>query len=397
MTALLPRVCPVCDSGEKEILFDQSFSKLSEGGLTAGYKVAVCSKCGFGYADQIPDQATFDRYYAEMSKYEYDQRAGQESSSDLERFVDIAEEIRPFIPHPESRILDLGCSTGRLLSILRDRGFSQVFGLDPSPACSRHARELYNVPVFTGSLAQNNLPECPFDFLIMIGVLEHIRELGESLTQIARLLPVAGRILIEVPDATDFASWQDAPYQQFSTEHICFFSSVSLTNLMSRHGFRLVHERILSRNYTPSTVMPVVTNIYEKIETAQPILVQDTQTDPALRLYIEKSKVVDDRIQRVIDELVRSQKRVLVWGVGTHTQRLMESSNLSRVNIAAFVDSNAKYQSKTLEGVEIISPDQVKERQEPILISSRVFQGEICAQIQVDLGYPNEIVTLYEL
>lgn len=396
--ALASRSCPVCDGTRRELLFEQRFDALSEGGLTQGYEVVACEDCGFAFADRLPPQSHFDRYYAEMSKYEYEDRGGRESPTDLARFEAIAEEARPFITQPDARILDLGCSTGRLLAILREKGFPNVAGLDPAPGCAREARALYDVPVFTGSLTANNLPAEPWDFILMIGVLEHIRDLDPALATLRGMLRPGGRILMEVPDARGFADWPDAPFQQFSTEHICFFSRASLTNLMARGGFRVVNHRVLARHYTPSTVMPVVSSVFERVEEpwGRPPREPDAETAPALRRYIERSRVVEARLHRVIDELADARRRILVWGVGTHTQRLMETSRLPETDIAAFIDSNPKYQSGHLHGVPVIPPAALRGHSEPVLVSSRVFQGEIVAQIREDLRCPNELILLYD-
>jgi SAM-dependent methyltransferase len=397
MSLLNVRPCPVCECDEKNVVFRQTFDPLSEGSLSEGYDVAVCRRCGFAFADRIPEQSVFDRYYAEMSKYEYEQRGGQESASDLARFKAIADELQPFIPAPDARILDLGCSNGRLLAVLREKGFANVTGLDPSPACARDARELYGVKVFTGSLASNDLPKEPFDLIIMIGVLEHIRDLGEAMATVSRMLKPRGRILLEVPDATGFADWPDAPYQQFSTEHVCFFSPVSLRNLMNRHGFALINNHTLARDQTASTVMPVVSSVFERTTDALPPLESDRLTEAALRHYVLLSETADEKIRATIAEIVSSQREILVWGVGTHTQRLMKTSPLFEANIVGFVDSNAKYQSRELHGIPIISPKAVPERREPILISSRAFQSEIVSQIRSDLKCSNELILLYDL
>ena len=59
------------------------------------YDVAICRRCGGAYADRIPDQAAFDRYYREMSKYEYAQRDGAESDYDRRRLEMIAAIVAP--------------------------------------------------------------------------------------------------------------------------------------------------------------------------------------------------------------------------------------------------------------------------------------------------------------
>ena len=75
-----------------------------------GYDVAVCTDCGFGFADGIPEQATFDRYYREMSKYEFQHRGGHVSDAHAARFREMATAIGP-LSRPAIRTLDIGCGT----------------------------------------------------------------------------------------------------------------------------------------------------------------------------------------------------------------------------------------------------------------------------------------------
>src|SRR5689334_11708594 len=81
------RPCPVCLSASKRVLFHQRFAVVEDATPVGGYDVAVCERCGCGYADGIPDQAAFDRYYRDMSKYEYGQRGGAESDYDRRRLA----------------------------------------------------------------------------------------------------------------------------------------------------------------------------------------------------------------------------------------------------------------------------------------------------------------------
>ena len=81
------RACPVCGNAEPTVLFRQDFAAVEMATPVTGYDVAVCQSCGAGYADGIPDQRAFDRYYRNMSKYEYHQREGAESEYDQRRLA----------------------------------------------------------------------------------------------------------------------------------------------------------------------------------------------------------------------------------------------------------------------------------------------------------------------
>ena len=86
-----------------------------------------------------------------------------------------------------------------------------------------------------------------------------------------------------------------------------------------------------------------------------------------------------------------------MWGVGTHTSRLMATSRLPEADIVAFIESNSRYHGKTLHGRAILPPEALKDHHEPVLISSRVFEKEIAEQIRHDLGCTNELICLYNV
>ena len=114
MTVACPsRDCPICGSTIRRVFFHQEFAAVDHATPVTGYDVVVCERCGGAYADLIPDQAAFDRYYRDMSKYEYAQRGGAESEYDARRLTLIADIIAPHLPLPDARILDVGCASGR--------------------------------------------------------------------------------------------------------------------------------------------------------------------------------------------------------------------------------------------------------------------------------------------
>lgn len=388
------RDCPICSSKEHELLFTQEFTAMSSGSLLSSYDVVSCHKCGFCYADNIPDQGILDEYYQDMSKYEYQDSEGQESSQDLLRFQAIVDTLIPFLS-PEHRILEIGCANGKLLSLLKKQGYGEVSGLDPSPVCAKTAQELYGISVHNHNLWKMPVPPEKFNCIIMSAVLEHIRDLNRCLDKITALLSVGGILEIEVPDASCLAEIHGAPFQEFSTEHIDFFSPISLNNLLQTHGYeKLVCEQNV-RQQSDNTLMPVITVIYQYTGNTNQELAFDSSTTTSLSAYINKSQLIELNLKRTIDDIVADKQPIIVWGVGTHTQRLLATSSLSQASISAFVDSNIRYQDKLLQGISIISPADIINYDEPILISSQVFQDSIQNQIRENLQLKNRVITLY--
>ena len=391
------RDCPVCGAPDRRVLFHQEFAAVEQATPVTGYDVAVCERCGAAYADGIPDQAAFDRYYRDMSKYEYAQRGGEESEFDARRLGLIADIVAPRIPSPEARVLDVGCASGRLLANIRERGFPRVTGLDPSPACAATAARLYSIPVRTMTLGEIAASGERFDVVIMVGVLEHLRDLDAAFLQLRTLLSPGGLLYVEVPDVTAFADWPNAPYQDFSTEHINFFSPISLGNLMRRHGFTRTFLEQNHREQSFRTVMSNISAFYQKQEDVPQHIEFDADTALGLDRYLAASAADDRRLQAKIDAVVDAKQPILIWGVGTHTSRLMATSRLAEANIVAFVESNSRYHGKSLHGRPIVAPDALRGRREPVLISSRVFQQEIADQIRSGLGCTNDLILLYNV
>jgi len=391
------RHCVICNSSENRLLFRQSFSSLSNGSsLLSGYDVVVCSHCGFCFADQIPEQATFDAYYRDMSKYEKAEQAGQDTAYEQARFQKMANVITRFLPSPKLRILEIGCANGQLLALIKKQGFENVSGIDPSPVSAETARRYYDVKVTENTLSSVVMEDGTVDFLILAGVLEHVRELIPALGILRRMLARDGKIFISVPDASRYAEGKDAPFQEFSVEHINFFGSISLTNLFRANGFRLVSIQKDSISSNLRTTTPVIHAVLEKNEDSDAVgLENDTETEAGLNLYISQSGQIDKHIQDAIEKIVSAGKPIIIWGTGAHTLRLLATSALSRASIRAFVDSNPRYQGKEINAVPIISPQVLTNYSEPILISSRVFQEEIVAQITEQLGLKNPIIKLY--
>jgi len=387
------RHCPVCQSSESKFLFRQEFSAFSEGGLLTGYDLVVCQPCGFAYANGIPSRKCFDHYYSEMSKYEQAQRDGELSKIDKLRFSQIADLLAPNIRNSAS-ILDIGCATAGLLAELKRRGFSKLLGLDPSKNCAAVARSLYGIEVKT--LTINDLPNTKdtFDVVILIGVLEHLPELDSALQAVKGVLKEGSLIYVEVPDASRYQAWFSAPYQFISIEHVNYFSPRSLRNFFARQGFDGVLTERVVRYLGNESVEPAVAGLFEYNGSVHAQR-RDNETGPALLEYLESSRLLEMSIHERISELVASQVPVAIWGTGTHTLRLLETSRLPEVNIVAFLDSNTRYHGKRIQGREVMPPAAFSNPLATILISSQVAESEIIAQIRDSLHWGNRIVCFY--
>ena len=362
-----------------------------DGPLGPGYDVVVCGECGAGFADGIPTQDELDRYYAERSKYTYAHAGGAESPYDFKRFELIADQLEQCLPSKQARILDVGCATGGLLAVLKRRGYGNVFGSDPAPACAEAARRLHGIEVRTATLAEHADWSERFDAILLVGVLEHLREACAAVRTVAGLLKPGGMVYCAQPDVEAFADCENAPYQQFSVEHVNFFSRHSLNRLMGSAGLKPNRVWRWMVEWREGITDSVVSGVYAQgpAETAR-----DQISAPALRTYLERCAAHEADTLRQIEDLVRSQEPMLIWGAGTLTRRLLATTSLAQANVVAFVDSSPSLVNRSLAGKPILAPGALGARPELILICSRVFREEIRRMIQQDLQLPNRIMTL---
>jgi len=83
------------------------------------------------YADMIPAQEVFDRYYAEMSNMNKSKETVFLIPSSL-----IGSDwllIFDALFSPDKALCDVGCANGALLAEFKKRGYAKLIGFDPSP------------------------------------------------------------------------------------------------------------------------------------------------------------------------------------------------------------------------------------------------------------------------
>jgi SAM-dependent methyltransferase len=388
------RACPVCDGTSRKILRDHRLAAIEEVSLHAGYQVVSCTACGMVYADQIPDQAAFDRYYQACSRYEDPTRGGRPGPVDRRRFQAIAAELADSLPDRTLSIAEMGSATGGLLAELKAAGFTRLLGVDPSPQCCACARTFQDVEVVQGTVF-DPLPRGPHDLVMAVGVLEHIRDLQRAIGSLGKAVRPGGLIFLDVPDLEGFHLTNEAPFQEFSTEHINFFTQGSLDNLMARLGFSREFNRVVTRVHSGGSTMRVLASAYRKGTRSADFAPAFDAAGPAAALaYAAQCEGEAEPERTLVGQVLEAGVPFAIWGAGTVTCRLLATTGLAQAPLAFIVDSNLHLQGHAVAGFPIEAPDRLKGFQGPILVASRGYQAEILRTIQVELGLPNLVWTL---
>jgi len=384
------RPCPICACPQRRLLYRQNFQENSVS-LLAGYEVVVCKDCGFVYADKIPSQDEFDNYYAVMSKYEFNDKNGVANEDYVGYFKKIFKFLSPYIGNKNAKILDIGCSTGALLSVFKSNGYKNLLGIDPSPSCVKTAKELYNIEASVNNVSNFKTSE-KFDLIILSAVLEHLLDFGALLPQIRSLLKDTGLLFVEVPDAERFSLFISTPFQQFSTEHINYFTRRSIENLLKRFYLKLI--KIKQNKHKINFITdPDLFILCTKADKKKFEITRDEAGEASIKDYKARCTKISFDIKKTIQEKLDGKNKIIVWGAGTHTLKLI-GSGLDLSRILYFVDSNKRYVGKNIKGIAVKQPEDIKE-DVPILISTYSYQEEIARQIKEILKLNNEIIKIY--
>jgi len=398
MEKISERNCPICQSELVDILHPVKFAVLDGYPLPDHYDLVCCVRCGFVFADTFTHQAMVDLFYRQYSMYEDYQTATGSGYQDwdLHRLVSTAQRISEYLQDPKASILDLGCARGGLLQELRNLGYENIVGMDPSPACIRHITDDRKIAGFIGSIFQVPEDIGEFDCVILSHVLEHLYDLHGAVQNVTRLVKQDGWIYIEVPDATHYSEYVFSPYQDINTEHINHFSPASLWNLLNGFGFHGVTAVQTTIHSSPDTQYPVICWLGQKSTPCVSAagLTKDADLRPQMERYLRRSADLLDAMDHQINLALAGNLGVIVWGVGQLSMKLLAATSLANADIRAFVDGNTIHQGMTMRGRPVLAPEQIGGYQEPILIATTLHQETIVHTIRHTLGMANQIITL---
>jgi SAM-dependent methyltransferase len=388
------RPCPVCGSLMLEVLYQQRFEHFVAGSITDAYDVVACSSCGMCFATGLPDQQRFAQYYADSSKYDLTADGAHLSARDVDRYSDQAAFVAATVVDRTLPVLDVGTATGGFLVALRDAGFERPFGVDPSPDAVRMARDAFSLDVIIGGLDEAKAWGHEFGLVSYVMVLEHVSEPRKQVREVSRLLRRDGFLFVSVPAAGSFKDHVDAPFQEFSVEHINYFTSRSLSNVMGAEGYSLVEERVVVLPLGTDGHGPALEAVYRRDGIVRPPEPDSTGADD-IREYIRRCGGVEASILERIAGLASSGERIYVWGTGTHTLHLLQASHLGDCQIEAFLDSNPHYAGSVLAGRPVIAPSDLQAADAPILVSSAVSQSGIAQAARERFGPDAQLILLY--
>ncbi|MCG2686225.1 class I SAM-dependent methyltransferase [Candidatus Parcubacteria bacterium] len=155
----------------------------------------------------------------------------------------------------DKRILDVGCSEGKLGRYLRQHKRAAVFGIDVSDRAIKKAKRNLD-GAFVLDIETDRLPfaKKSFDIIICADILEHLYDPLVVLEKLKPYLKDGGIFVLSIPNIANIAVrwnllWGRFDYRQggiMDESHIRFFTNKTVRELISRAGLT-----ILKMDHTP--------------------------------------------------------------------------------------------------------------------------------------------------
>ncbi len=386
------RLCPICSSEKRTVLIPIKFSLFDGHPMNGGYDLVKCDNCGFVYADTSVTQAQLDGYYTELSKYEDKviSTGGGYDQNDRDRLKVTAEFLSGYISNRNARILDLGCANGGLLKELKDLGFENLVGIDPSAACVDITRQEVDCEAYQYSLF--DIPENigKFDLIIVSHVLEHLLDIAQAMNVIDSLLSDGGSLYAECPNAAFYDLVIHAPLQEFNTEHINHFSVTSFRNLMSLHGYSELTTGDKTMIISSGQDYHAVYGVFSKVNLPRGLELKfDSSIDAPMHSYISQSK---EMLSEIVNEIktIPEDTPIALFGVGQFSFKLLATEELKNRKQIRLFDNNKVNVGKTISGTLILHGSELVSEYEKekftIVISSLIHETPIRTSIEKMFG-----------
>ena len=243
MTGLSP-ICRVCGSHRNRFLC----ATWNEHSATRWLDNYRCLDCGCVFIGNPLSPAELAGAYAVIDEAAYYRETAEASAP---KFAAAARDLSA-LTEKSGAILDLGGGNGAFAHALDAHGFTNLFVHEIPGA------ELPGLPLSVRNVYRDidyaSLPSAGFDAVTLMDVLEHVSDVGITLSAVRRVLRPGGVMYVHTPVVTilDRAmhvvqrmpllsgvgqAWQRA---RTSIYHLQNFTPQALRQLMAQHGFEVV-------------------------------------------------------------------------------------------------------------------------------------------------------------
>lgn len=251
----IDRSCPVCgtpSSGAALFLAENiNQAKLSEFSFASrktpefmSHRLVSCSVCDLVYVPQPPADMELAAAYHQA---QYDSTEEAEDAADA--YARAIQPILGLLPQRQSA-LEIGTGTGIFLTRLKQAGFSELVGVEPSTAAIDAASPEQRAWIRQGVFEESAFTPGTFDLICCFMTMEHVPDPATVARSALKLLRPGGAFVTVTHDRRSLVNrllGKRSPI--IDVEHMQLFSDASLTALFERTGYQRIEVKAFPNRY----------------------------------------------------------------------------------------------------------------------------------------------------
>jgi len=199
------------------------------------YRIVRCNKCGLVYSNPILPYGKIKKLY-KKSLFTY----SQQTSNIIETYYTYLKKALPFLKSRES-FLEIGCGNGFLLKKVKDHGFKEVYGIEPSKDAVQKSDKKIRINIINDIFKPGIFQKNKFDMIAFFQVFDHVFDPNQFLKECHRILKPGGIALAINHDVDSFMPRlfrEKCPI--FDIEHIYLFNKKTMQLIFKKHGFKVL-------------------------------------------------------------------------------------------------------------------------------------------------------------
>ena len=214
------------------------------------YRMVRCRTCGLVRSDPVLDAEAMAELYRESSFDYGDELEGIRATygAALDRLASVAA--------GRNGLLDVGCGSGFVLELARDRGWQTVRGVEPSSDAIAKADPGVRSAIVQDVLREGLFDAESFDAVTLFQVLDHIPEPVDFLRECLRILRPGGAILALNHNVTAWSArilGERSPI--IDVEHTYLYSPETMRRIFGQVGFDVVSVGPVRNTYSTSYLL----------------------------------------------------------------------------------------------------------------------------------------------
>lgn len=230
-----------------------------------GYRIVECKRCGLIFVNPRKEgvlEIYNESYYKDGGYYQDYIRNGENYVYSFKKRIEV---LSGFL-NPGSTVLDIGCAYGFFLEVASEAGY-KAEGIEVNKYMVENVKNRLNIPCYLCEALTDFKSDKKYDCISFFDSIEHMENPRASVAKAGEMMDEGGLLVITTPNIGSIAGRLMGKYWPHITpeEHIYYFTTKSLTDMLSGCGFKVVHMSSVAYKFKFSEFIPKFKNINQAL------------------------------------------------------------------------------------------------------------------------------------